>query len=117
MWNDLVDAYLDGSGYAFIPYYCFSYWTTICVQLTVDNMLYAGLGVFCVLLLLLDLRVTLFIMLMVAMIDVHLFSWICLWGISLDNVSYTECVMAVGLTVDYVIHITHAICDAHPTVG
>ena len=43
-------------------------------QLTVDTMLYAALGVLCVLLLLLDLRVTLFIMVRRLLLILFLFS-------------------------------------------
>ena len=57
-----------------------------------------------------------FITLIVAMIDIDLFGWMYICGISLDLVTYTQCVMAVGLTVDYVIHITHAISDASPKI-
>ena len=37
-----------------------------------------------------------------------------LFQVSLDTVSYVELVMAVGLTVDYIIHVAHAIVAAHP---
>ena len=39
-----------------------------------------------------------------------------LCNVSLDNVAYIQLVMAVGLTVDYVIHVTHAIADAEPYI-
>ena len=35
-------------------------------------------------------------------------------GVSLDTLAWIQLVMAVGLTVDYVIHVTHAIADADP---
>eukprot|EP01083_Nonionella_stella_P019802 54950_1 len=52
-----------------------------------------------------------FIMCIVAMIDIHLFGWMWLMDISLDTLAYAQCVMAVGLTVDYVIHIVHALAE------
>ena len=98
-WNSVFDDYLpsDSDGYAFIPEYCFAYLSQSIVGLTVDNMVFAGCGVFGVLLLLLDLRLSFFIMVIVAMIDVHLFGWMWLLDISLDTLSYSQCVMAVGV--------------------
>lgn len=98
-WNSIFDDYLpdDSDGYAFTQEYCFAYLSQSIVGLTVDNMIFAGIGVFAVLILLLDLRLALFIMLIVAMIDAHLFGWMWLFNISLDTLSYTQCVMAVGV--------------------
>ncbi len=77
-------------------------------------MVFAGIGVFSVLVLFVDLRVTLFLLLIVSMIDVHLMGWMWAFDIAMDATAYVECVMAVGLTVDYVIHITHSIAEAQP---
>merc|ERR1712176_361745 len=79
-----------------------------------DNMIFAAIGVAMVLFVFLDLRMALFIVAILASIDAHLFGWMWLFDISLDTLAYGELVMAVGLTVDYVIHITHAIADAKP---
>ena len=99
-WNSIFHKYLPESsdgGYAFIPEYCFAYLSNSIVGLKVDNMVFAGIGVFGVLLLLLDIRISLFIMIIVAMIDFHLFGWMWLLDISLDTLSYSQCVMAVGV--------------------
>jgi len=112
-WNAILQKYLSPQqGYAYVPEYAFAYLTNTIMRLTVLNMLFAGIGVFCILAIFLDLRLSLFILCIVAMIDIDLFGWMWLFGVSLDTLSYTQCVMAVGLTVDYVIHITHAIVDA-----
>ena len=64
-------------------------------------MIFAAAGVLIVLLFLIDLRVCLFVALMVAMIEIDLFAWMYFNNINLDSVSYVQLVMAVGLTVDY----------------
>ena len=56
----------------------------------------------------------LFISILIAMIDVDLIGWMALNSISLDTFAYGQLIMAVGLTVDYIINITHAINDAKP---
>ena len=81
---------------------------------TASNMVFAGIGVFSVLMLFVDLRLALFLLLVVSMIDVHLMGWMWAFDIAMDATAYVECVMAVGLTVDYVIHITHSIAEAQP---
>ncbi len=98
-WNAIFNDYLpsDDDGYAFIPEYCFAYLSNSIVRLTVDNMIFAGIGVFCVLILLLDIRMSIFIIIIVAMIDINLFGWMWLLDISLDTLSYSQCVMAVGV--------------------
>merc|ERR1712187_750492 len=71
-----------------------------------------GLGELIVLMLMLDIRMALFIIVVVFMIDANLFAWMWALGISLEVVSYIILVMNVGLSVDYVIHITHAIVES-----
>jgi len=111
-WNEIVREYLpDDQVFAMFPEHCFAYLSSHILQLTVNNMVFAGAGVFGVLCLFLDVRVCVFIACVVAMIDAHLFGWMWLCGIALDTLSYSQCVMAVGLTVDYVIHISHAMVD------
>ena len=66
-------------------------------------------GVLFILLLFMDLRMAIFCFIMVAMIDVWIIGWMWMLNISLDPVTYACLVMAVGLTVDYIIHITFAI--------
>eukprot|EP00484_Ammonia_sp_Unknown_P021342 CAMPEP_0197040750 /NCGR_PEP_ID=MMETSP1384-20130603/17411_1 /TAXON_ID=29189 /ORGANISM="Ammonia sp." /LENGTH=136 /DNA_ID=CAMNT_0042471569 /DNA_START=1 /DNA_END=408 /DNA_ORIENTATION=+ len=61
-----------------------------------------------------DLRLALFCFVVVAMIDVWFLGWMYFFNISLDPITYACLVMAVGLTVDYLIHITHSIAKAEP---
>ena len=116
LWNSIVHDYIpDGNGYAFIRDHLYAYVSQEITSLTLDNMIFAALGVTIVLVIFLDLRMTLFIVAILAMIDAHLLGWLWLFDITLDSIAYSQLVMAVGLTVDYVIHITHAVADAKPT--
>lgn len=111
-WNELIANYTNG--FIFTADYQYAYLANIIVLLTIENMVFACVGVFVILLILLDVRLAVYIVIIVGMIDVNLFGWMYLFNISLDSVSYAQLVMAVGLTVDYVIHITHAIAIAQP---
>lgn len=86
-WNAIVHEYVSPQhGFAFVPEYAFAYLTNTIVRLTVFNMLFAAIGVFCILTIFLDLRLSLFIICIVAMIDVDLFGWMWLFGVSLHYV-------------------------------
>eukprot|EP00483_Globobulimina_turgida_P005819 UN05829 len=58
-----------------------------------------------------DIRLAIFIMVVIVGIDVCLFGWMYMVGIKLQPISFAQLCMAVGLTVDYVIHMTHAIAE------
>ena len=115
--NLLEDHLGSNKGYVFEETYPFSYFEWTVVNLTIRNIISASIGVYVILLLLMDLRMATFIILVVVMIDFDLFGWIAITGLSLDSLAFLQLVMAVGLTVDYVIHITHAIADARPPDG
>jgi len=113
-WNKIMSEHLGSSedGFAFFPDYCYAYFQHVVLELTIENMLFTGLGVLIVLLLMLDVRMALFIIIVVFMIDANLFAWMWALDISLEVVSYVILVMNVGLSVDYVIHITHSIVES-----
>ena len=115
-WNGIFDGHfpVDDAGYVFNGEFPLGYFMNIILSLTASNMVFAGIGVFSVLMLFVDLRLALFLLLVVSMIDVHLMGWMWAFDIAMDATAYVECVMAVGLTVDYVIHITHSIAEAQP---
>ena len=116
VWNDIFHEYLplNEDGYLFQKDALIGYFMNIILSLTASNMVAAGLGVFAVLALSTDLRMALFLLAMVSMIDLHLFGWMMAFSISLDGTVYVVLVMAVGLTVDYMIHITHSFAEAQP---
>ena len=58
------------SGYIYSNSLYFPYLATVITELTVNNLLFAGLGVFGVLIFLMDIRMALFITLTIACIDV-----------------------------------------------
>ena len=115
-WNDVFDGYFpsNAQGFVFEVDFIFGFFDHSVVSLTANNMIFAGIGVFVILLLFVDLRIAVFLLSMVTMIDVHLMGWIWTFGIVLDAPVFIFCVLAVGLTVDYLIHITHSIAEAQP---
>eukprot|EP01084_Bolivina_argentea_P008427 15780_1 len=76
-WNEILFKYID-NGFIFTPSFCYSYLVYVIFSLTVENMLFAAIGVFCILFILLDLRMAIFIICIVIMIDVDLFAWMYL---------------------------------------
>ena len=117
-WNEVFDQYFPSNTKGFILHRdaLFGYFSNTVLSLAANNMIFAVIGVFGVLIIFVDLKMALFLLVIVSMIDVHLMAWIWMFGITLDPTAYIECVMAVGLTVDYVIHITHSIAEAQPEI-
>ena len=115
-WNELFHSHFPSasSGFIFYEFCMIGYFQTVILSMTFSNMIFAGIGVLSVLIIFVDLRLALFMILIVSMINVHLMAWMWALGIALDSVSFICLVMAVGLTVDYVIHITHSIGEAQP---
>ena len=115
-WNDVFDEHLPSESDGFVLYLdaLMGYLNAVLLSLTMTNMIFAGIGVSAVLMVFVDLRMALFMTVIIAMIDVHLMAWLRAFGILLDGTVYLICVIAVGLTVDYLIHITHSIADAQP---
>ena len=115
-WNGVFDGCFssDGDGYIFYTDSLLGFFLNDLMPLTATNMIFAAIGVFSVLILFVNLRIALFLLIIVSVIDIHLFGWMWALDLTLDATIYIECVMAVGLTVDYVIHVTHSIAEAHP---
>ena len=115
-WDEIFDVYFPSvsSGFIFYEASLPQYLQNRMLSLTASNMMFAANGVLCILMLFMDLRVALFLLVIVAMIDVHLMAWMWALDISLESVTFIVLVMAVGLTVDYLIHITNSIVEAQP---
>ena len=103
--------------YVWHPYFLHAYVGDTIVRLVIENVLLTVATIAGVLILTLDFRQAIFISIMVLGINGVLLCWMYLLNINLDVITYIELVMSVGLTVDYVIHITHAIADAKPRNG
>eukprot|EP01084_Bolivina_argentea_P009701 18094_1 len=107
-WNDMMETY-SINGYIFQGIYGYAYLSHVIIELTFQNIFFAAIGVFFVLLLTIDIRMAIFTILVVGSINMHLFGLMYILDFSLDIVTYAILVMSVGFTVDYVIHITVAI--------
>lgn len=77
-------------------------------QLTIETLVSAIIMVLITLLLFTDIAISFIIAIMVTSIDIWLLSVLVWWNIKLNAVSYVNFVMAVGLSVDYCVHIGHA---------
>ena len=114
-WNNIMNKY-GINGYVFTSNYGFSYVSSEITQLIIESMFYSAIGVFIVILIFSDTRMALFILLVVLLIDIDLIGCLYFFNFSLNIITYSILVMAVGLTVDYVIHIVHAITEAKETL-
>lgn len=111
-FNNAIDD--SSSGFVFSPSFLYAYLAYAIVGFTIENLGYALLGVFVVMLLLMDIRIAVLIAFIIATIDVEIIGWMALNKIALDTLAYGELVLSVGLTVDYIIHVTLAITVAKP---
>merc|ERR1719424_947553 len=55
-----------------------------------------------------SLRATLLVMLCVVLVDIDILGLMWLWGLTIDSVAIINLVLAIGLAVDYSVHIAHA---------
>lgn len=61
-----------------------------------------------------NLTVTLLVLLCVGLVDLFLLSLLFFWNITLNSVTIVNCVIAIGLAVDYSAHIGHAYLTIDP---
>ena len=78
----------------------------------VEAMQNLGLALLAVLiivyLLVANFGLTLLVMLCVLMVDVNILGLMWLWGLTIDSVAIINLVLAIGLAVDYSVHVAHA---------
>merc|ERR1719326_330625 len=55
-----------------------------------------------------NLGCTLLVMLCVVLVDVDILGLMQMWGLTIDSVSIINLVLAIGLAVDYSVHVAHA---------
>jgi len=61
-----------------------------------------------------NLKVTLFVLFCVALVDLFLFALLAFWGVALNSVTVVNIVIAIGLAVDYTAHIGHSFLTVDP---
>lgn len=87
------------------------------------SVLIALAGVFIIMIIVTaNLRITLFVLLCVALVDLFLLSLLYLWDLTFNSVSVTNITIAIGLAVDYSAHIAHGYMHSdtpqvHPETG
>ena len=61
-----------------------------------------------------DLRVTMLVLLAVALVDFYLIALMYFWGLTLNTFTGTNMIFALGMAVDYSSHIAHSYLLAEP---
>eukprot|EP01083_Nonionella_stella_P099692 280302_1 len=110
LYNGLMEEEM-GNGFMIESQWIHSYFDHALKSYTLNNIIISLCAVLLTLLLLMDMRVAIFIMVIIVCIDVCLFGWMYLLAIDLQAISFCQLCMAVGMTVDYVIHMVHAIAS------
>ena len=64
-----IDNEIHKSGFVFLRSFLFSYFSTIIVELTISNLFFAIIGVFCMVILLMDINIAIFVIVIIIMID------------------------------------------------
>ena len=91
-----IDDQLGGKneGFLFHINFMYSYLASIIAILTIENLVFAGIGVFAIMAILMDIRMAILVTITIGMIDIDLIGWMVLNNVSLDSLSYAELVMA-----------------------
>ena len=55
---------------------------------------------------------TIFVSINIALVVLNLIASMAYWGITLNSVSVANCIISIGLAVDYSSHIAHAFLNA-----
>lgn len=100
---------------AYSYFFIFSERDAVVLQLIVTTLLSAAGAVLAVLLLFLHVGTVLLIAIGIAAVDGGLFIMMAFWAVPLDIGSFICLAIAVGLSVDYVVHVAHAFEHAHGT--
>eukprot|EP01083_Nonionella_stella_P206390 750756_1 len=110
-YNDLMDEVMGTNSKSFIMQedWIYKYLDWALKEYTLKNLIVASCAILVILIFLMDIRLAFFIMMIILCIDVCLFGWMFALSIDLQAISFSQLCMAVGLTVDYVIHMVHAI--------
>ena len=112
--NKIISSDNNIDGFVYMEDFPYAFFEYNILSMTIKNILFASSGVFIILSLLIDIKVSILIIIIVLIIDFNLFGWMVLWNVSLDSLVFLQLVMAVGLTVDYCVHVAHAIVYVTP---
>eukprot|EP01084_Bolivina_argentea_P248907 416459_1 len=82
------------------------YGAVVRLSLTLQNMMYSFAAVSIVLFLFIEIKVTIITLIALLMININLLGWFAFFGVGVDTVVFVCVIMTVGITVDYIIHMT-----------
>ena len=107
-----------GMGGAFPYMFMYLYYEqyAIITHEAIQNLGLALAAVFVIVTLLVaNIGATLLVMLCVVLVDIDILGLMWLWGVSIDSVAIINLVLAIGLSVDYSVHLAHAFATAQGT--
>mmetsp|Transcript_6739 Transcript_6739/g.16594 ORF Transcript_6739/g.16594 Transcript_6739/m.16594 type:complete len:882 (+) Transcript_6739:190-2835(+) len=94
--------------YVYVLDYLFAETDTVIWELTLTNMGVALLAILVLMLIFAPPIIAMWITVCVALIDLDLLGIMVALGVPLNTVSFVNLVMAIGLSVDYCVHVAHA---------
>lgn len=98
-----------GSTFPFTFAFLFYEQYDIIIREAITNLSLAFTAVVIITLLIVaDVRATLLVALMIILVDVDILGLVHFWGLTIDSVSVINLVLAIGLALDYSVHIAHA---------
>jgi len=98
-----------GSSFPYMFMYLYYEQYAIIVQEALLNLGLALAAVFVITMLILaNFGASVLVMLCVVLVDVDILGLMYLWGLSIDSVAIINLVLAIGLAVDYSVHVAHA---------
>ena len=107
--RDSVAAADFGSSYAYTFAFLFYEQFRIIVTEAVTNLCLAlGAVILITLVMIVNCTATALVALMIVLTDVDILGMMWYWGLSIDSVSVINLVLAIGLALDYSVHIAHA---------
>lgn len=114
--RDSVDAADAGDAYAYMYPFLFFEQYKIIVREAILNLSLALIAVIIITaLMLFDVRATVLVVLNVLMVDVDILGLMYFWGLTVDSVTIVNLVLAIGLSVDYSVHVAHAFVTSSGT--
>ena len=64
-----------------------------------------------------SIQVSIIVMITILLVEVFLYALVYYWGLTLNNVVIVNLVIALGLTVDYSVHIAHTYTITKPPLN
>lgn len=117
--RDVVDlSTLDPKPFEFSPVFIFTEQFLVMYQELILNFVLALVAVAVLSLFILgNITIVVLVCVTVAIIDLELLGFVYHWGLEVNSITVIELIMAVGLVVDYTVHIVHYFLHQDPSIS